>query len=64
MPKMKTRKAIAKRVKITAGGKVLRNKPGVGHLKSRKTPKQLRRLRKKVQLPATFAKHAKRLLGK
>jgi len=31
MPKQKTRKSIAKRVKVTARGKLLRNRPGAGH---------------------------------
>ena len=63
MPKMKTKKSIAKRVKVTATGKVLRNKPGIGHLKSRKSPKVLRGLRKTMEIKGAFAKHAKRLLG-
>ena len=63
MPKVKTRKAVAKRVKVTATGKVLRHMPCSGHLKSRKTPGQIRRFRKEIELPAVFARHAKRMLG-
>lgn len=63
MPKMKTRKAVAKRVKITARGKVMRRHPGGGHLKSRKSPKRIRRFRTDVEVGGAFAKHAKRLLG-
>ena len=63
MPKQKTRKSIVKRVKVTARGKLLRNKPGAGHLKSRKTPSQLRRFRKQAQVPAAFAKQVKRMLN-
>jgi large subunit ribosomal protein L35 len=63
MPKVKTRRAVAKRVKVTARGKVMRHMPGSGHLKSRKTPGQIRRFRKEIPLPKAFAKHAKRLLG-
>ncbi len=43
--KQKTRKSVAKRVKITARGKVLRTTAGKGHLltgKSRKRKRQLR----------------------
>ena len=36
MPKQKTRKSIAKRVKVTARGKLLRNRPGASLLKSRR----------------------------
>jgi large subunit ribosomal protein L35 len=63
MPKVKTRKSVAKRVTVTARGKVLRRMPGSGHLKSRKTPGQIRRFRKERELPLVFARQAKRLLG-
>jgi len=63
MPKVKTKKSVAKRVKVTARGKVLRRKPGSGHLKSRKTPGQIRRFRKELELPPAFARQAKRMLG-
>jgi len=63
MPKQKTRKSIAKRVKVTGRGKLLRNRPGAGHLKSRKSPSRIRRFRKEVEIPKTFAKHVKQMLG-
>lgn len=37
---IKTRKAVAKRFKITAGGKVLRSRAGRRHLLSGKSPKR------------------------
>jgi len=64
MPKMKTNKSIASRVKITGRGKVMRSHPGAGHLKSRKSPKRIRRFRTRVEVGGAFAKHAKRMLGK
>ena len=64
MPKMKTNKLAAKRVKVTARGKLLRARPGAGHLKSRKTPKQLRRFRKPAEISKAFEKTVRRLLGK
>ena len=63
MPKMKTNKAIARRVKITARGKVMRRHPGGGHLKSRKSPKRIRRFRTTVEVAPAFARLAKRKLG-
>lgn len=63
MPKQKTRKAISKRVKVTARGKLLRNKAGGGHLKSRKTAGQLRSFRKGQEIPASFTKQIKRMLN-
>ncbi|MCD6304632.1 MAG: 50S ribosomal protein L35 [Planctomycetes bacterium] len=63
MPKMKTNKSVAKRIKVTAGGKLLRHKAGAGHLKSRKSPKRLRGLRRATSVSKGFSKHARRLLG-
>ena len=64
MPKMKTNKATAKRVKITARGKVLRRKAGSSHLRSVKSPSKLRGFRKQAELTGPRAKMAKRLSGK
>lgn len=63
MPKGKTRKSIAKRVKVTGTGRLLRRKPGSGHLKSRKTSKQLRSYRKTTEVPKGFRRQVKRMLG-
>jgi len=63
MPKMKTNKSVAKRIKVTARGKLMRNRPGAGHLKSVKSPKRRRRFRKAAPVPKAFAKQARRLLG-
>tara|TARA_Y100001934_G_scaffold281858_1_gene393111 strand:+ start:3097 stop:3312 length:216 start_codon:yes stop_codon:yes gene_type:complete len=41
---VKTRKAVAKRFKITASGKVKRNRPGKRHLLTSKNSKRRRRL--------------------
>jgi large subunit ribosomal protein L35 len=45
MPKMKTRKASAKRFKVTGGGEVRRKRAGHGHLLTGKTRKRKRKLR-------------------
>lgn len=50
MPKQKTRKAVAKRFKKTATGKILRQSAGRRHLLTNKTTKQKRRLRKGGQV--------------
>jgi large subunit ribosomal protein L35 len=42
---IKTKKSVAKRFKITAGGKVLRSRAGRRHLAETKVPKRRRRLR-------------------
>jgi large subunit ribosomal protein L35 len=46
MPKMKTRKSVAKRFKLTATGKIKRACAGRGHLLSSKSRKRKRQLRK------------------
>jgi large subunit ribosomal protein L35 len=49
----KTRKAVAKRFKISAGGKVLRSRAGRRHLLSAKSPKLRRNLGKAAAVDAT-----------
>ncbi|MBN1942043.1 MAG: 50S ribosomal protein L35 [Phycisphaerae bacterium] len=63
MPKMKTNKSAVKRVKVTGSGKIKRRSPGAGHLKSRKSPKRLRRFRKVKDVSPPFARHIRRMLG-
>ncbi len=46
----KTRKAVAKRFKLTGSGKVIRNHSGMRHLLSCKSPKRRRKLGKSVEL--------------
>lgn len=48
MPKLKTKKSFAKRVKVTKKGKIKRSKAGRRHLMNSKSRKQKRNLRKKV----------------
>jgi large subunit ribosomal protein L35 len=46
MPKMKTKRAAAKRLKTTASGKLKRHRGWKSHLLEAKQPKRRRRLRK------------------
>ena len=55
----KTKKAAAKRFKITAKGKILRRKPGLRHLASSKNSKRKRGLRKVAQVHKTMVKRIK-----
>lgn len=63
MPKLKTNKAVAKRVKLTGTGKLKRRRPSVGHLKSNKSGNRRRGLRQSRLVPKQFERSAKRLLG-
>jgi len=47
MPKLKTKKALAKRVKVTKKKKMLRSKTGRRHLLSSKSSKRKRKLRQR-----------------
>lgn len=64
MPKMKTRKSILKRIKITSKGKLLRrHQLGVGHLKSNKSKGALNRQKKNSEYFEGEAKSLRKLIG-
>lgn len=63
MPKMKTKRAAAKRFKLTKTGKILRAKTGHSHLLSKKEMKRKRRLRKVDEVHPSMVKKVKRVLG-
>lgn len=58
MPKAKTKRALSKRVKVSATGKIMRRQAGKSHLLSSKSRKRKRRLSKTVPL----SKRDRRLL--
>ena len=57
MPKMKTKKSISKRVKVTGTGKLMRYKAGRRHLLVRKNAKRRRQLRGAVLIHGKTAKN-------
>jgi large subunit ribosomal protein L35 len=63
MSKLKTKKGVAKRFKLTKKGKVKYLGCGKSHLLSNKTPKRLRKLKKPKTLEAgKETKYIKRML--
>ena len=63
MPKLKTKKGLAKRVRLTKGGKIKYRTCGKSHLLSSKTSKRLRHLRKhKIVEGKKDIKYIKRML--
>jgi len=62
MPKMKTKRALAKRVKVTGTGKLKRHSAYTSHLAPRKTHKQKRHLRKASLISRSDYKRIKELL--
>jgi large subunit ribosomal protein L35 len=63
MPKLKTHKATAKRVKITAGGKVVRERSYGNHMLSKKSKSRKRNINTPAIVKGNIAKNIKRALG-
>ncbi|AHF57838.1 MULTISPECIES: 50S ribosomal protein L35 [Spiroplasma] len=62
MPKMKTKRALAKRVKVTGSGKWKRANAYTSHLAQNKSTKQKRHLRKASLIDKTDQKRLKDLI--
>jgi large subunit ribosomal protein L35 len=62
MPKMKTHRGAAKRVKKTGSGKLKRSKAFTSHILTKKTSKRKRGLRKSTLVSASDMKRVKTLL--
>ena len=62
MPKMKTRKSVASRYKVTGTGKIKYKKQGLRHILTKKSSKRKRKLRRAGQLSKVEVKRCKRLL--
>ena len=62
MPKLKTKKSMAKRVKITKKGKIKRSKAGRGHILTKKSRKRKRHLRKQGMVNRADKSTVKKLL--
>lgn len=62
MPKQKTHKGVAKRFKVTGGGKVVRHQSMHSHILTSKTTKRKRNLRKAVVTSPAFADIIKGML--
>jgi large subunit ribosomal protein L35 len=62
MPKMKTKKAAAKRYKMTGSGKVRYKKQGLRHILTKKNAKRKRRLRLPAILSPVETKRVKQLM--
>lgn len=62
MPKQKTHKGLAKRVKVTARGKIKLKKAGAGHLMSGKNAKRRRRINSPTTVDKCFANKVRKAL--
>jgi len=62
MPKLKTKKAVAKRISVTGTGKLKKTKANKQHILSKKTPKRKRGLRKSDLVDSSNLKQMRRVL--
>ncbi|HEU5466735.1 MAG TPA: 50S ribosomal protein L35 [Gemmatimonadales bacterium] len=62
MPKMKSKRALRKRVKITGSGKIRRHRAFKSHILTKKHPKRKRRLRQGAMVSHADQKRLMRLL--
>ena len=62
MPKIKTNRAAAKRLKVTGTGKLKRNKAYKSHILTKKSTKRKRNLRQATITDATNVKNMKKVL--
>lgn len=62
MPKMKTKRAAAKRFKKTGTGQLKRNKAYKSHILTKKSPKRKRNLRKATITDPTNSKTMKKIM--
>lgn len=62
MPKMKTQRGAAKRVKRTATGKFKRRKAYKSHILTKKSPKRIRKLRKATLVSKADTKRMRRMV--
>lgn len=63
VPKMKTKKAVAARFRLTGTGKLKKQSPGRRHILTKKTPKRKRQLRRPGLVSDGQLKLYKRLMG-
>jgi len=63
MPKMKTHRGTAKRIRVTGSGKLVRGKGYHSHILEKKSPKRKRNMRKETVIAKADEKVLKRSLG-
>ena len=62
MPKMKTKKSVAKRFSITGTGKVKRARDGKNHILTKKTRKRNRNLKKAAIVSKSYERNIKAMM--
>ena len=62
MPKMKTRKSVAKRFSLTGTGKIKRAHDGKNHILTKKTRKRKRNLKKAAIVSKSYERNIKAMM--
>lgn len=63
MPKIKTHKGTAKRIKLTSTGKLTRRRAFGGHFLAKKSKRRKRAINTPATVTGSMAKNAKRAMG-
>jgi large subunit ribosomal protein L35 len=63
VPKMKTKKSLKRRIKVTGTGKLMHFREGRRHLLSGKSSKRRRKLRRAREVPKHFYKQYMQMLS-
>jgi large subunit ribosomal protein L35 len=63
MPKMKTHKGTAKRIKLTSTGKLVRRRAFGGHFLSKKSKSRKRAINTSATVTGSMARNVRRALG-
>ena len=63
MPKLKTHKGTAKRVKITRTGKIVRERAFGNHILAKKSKARKRNIKSSASIDGKIAKNVKKALG-
>lgn len=63
MPKLKTHKGTAKRIKLTSTGKLTRQRAFGSHMLAKKSKSRKRAIKTTAEVSGSFAKNVKRSLG-
>jgi large subunit ribosomal protein L35 len=63
VPKLKTRKGLSDRVRVTRNGKLMRKHAWKSHLRTHKSPKRIRAFRHDEQIAPADAQKVRRALG-
>ncbi len=63
MPKMKTDRGAAKRIRVTGTGRLRRRKANRSHLLEKKSSTRTRRLGRETEISKADDRHVRRMLG-